>query len=125
MGYRSQVLYKVAKESQPFLLMYQLQHPKDWAEIVEEFNPEVNTDDNNLNYCFRMHAEDIKWYEGYKDIDLFTTFMNFMADKEDTSDKAPMAAVFIRIGEEDDDITADYVGDSYELAHVYSGIEED
>ena len=56
---------------------------------------------------FRFHAEDIKWYDGYAHIEFFKEFFN-------DGDDSGAACEFIRIGEENDDIETDYIGDDNE-----------
>ena len=111
MGYRSVVVLAVSKHARPHLMHFLGKYPdamtlafKHHDEKIENFKDEEGS--------IMVKWDSIKWYEGYKDIDAFTEFMDHM-DSEDiktgghissTSSSGDEHYRFVRIGEDSSDI---------------------
>lgn len=134
MGYRSEVLYKLDDRSKPILLMYQLTHPKKWHAIQEEFGNNICLgndgstcpgNNSGLTHCFRLHLQDVKWYQNYEFVQTMSHFWDYLCEHEEASPTLEVHAVFIRIGEENGDIENETLGHGYDLANPYTTINED
>jgi len=65
-----------------------------------------------------MNFPDIKWYEGYKDVDSYMALFHSVQPYEDYID-----AVYLRIGENIEDSEEHNYGDGYDLASIARFIE--
>ena len=65
-----------------------------------------------------MNFSDIKWYEGYKDVDSYMALFHSVQPYEDYID-----AVYLRIGENIEDSEEHNYGDGYDLASIARFIE--
>ena len=65
-----------------------------------------------------MNFPDIKWYEGYKDVDSYMALFHSVQPYEDYID-----AVYLRIGEDIEDSEEHNYGDGYDLASIARSIE--
>ena len=65
-----------------------------------------------------MNFPDIKWYEGYKDVDSYMALFHSVQPYEDYID-----AVYLRIGEDIEDSEEHNYGDGYDLASIARFIE--
>lgn len=99
MGYRSEVAYVLRfKDKAQRELFVSLQRAKANGLINEALNELVEVEDNMLGY----HAEYVKWYDSYADVQAHQTLMKdsiaLFNEKEDITGYR-----FIRLGEESDD----------------------
>ena len=65
-----------------------------------------------------INFPDIKWYEGYKLVNSYMALFHSVQPYEDYID-----AIYLRIGEDTEDIEEKYYGSGYELASIQSHIE--
>ena len=108
MGYRSQVVMAISKELVPFLLLA-TSKCKETEELVFKYG---NLDRNYENDKSGLLVwEDIKWYEGYSDIDAIEKFMDdaesgdWVITNDDGQDvHSEELFRFVRVGEEFGDI---------------------
>ena len=123
MGYRSTVAYtirftpnpenspyktldgvKEAKESfYVFLAEAKVKHPTCFS---EEFGVEVDESNFALNFL----AEGVKWYEDYEDVKAHEALVQLSRDWVDMENKN-IGGIFMRIGEEMDDLVEDSWGE--------------
>jgi len=110
MGYRSEVVFVVAKEVMPQFLATLAKSPKARALCFGETNMRVNDFCGTGNILFNWNG--IKWHEGYEEIDAITDFMDWCDDakippEEDTDRLRTEDGIyfyrFVRIGEENED----------------------
>ena len=101
MGYRSEVVLAVNKEIMPEFLAY-LATNDDAKRLVFSEADHLDQDYQGEGHLL-VSWSDIKWYEGYPDIDTFENFMNECGEMVDNKDKEDMFK-FIRIGEDYADI---------------------
>lgn len=98
MGYRSDVavvIYGNHRDSQKYALIKTLMNTT-FKEAYTEFDAEWHDDKHVLE--FKM--EDVKWYDGYPDVDRFMTMLEEIGDIEGFNYE------FIRVGEDANDIVA-------------------
>ena len=62
-------------------------------------------DYSNNKHMIHAYYEDVKWYDGYKDVDTWHEFLEQAAEFDDLSTE------FVRIGEDDADIEIEQQGD--------------
>lgn len=67
-----------------------------------------------------MNFPDIKWYEGFKDVDSYMALFHSVKPYEDYID-----AIYLRIGEDLEDMEEEVYGDGYQLASIERSIEID
>lgn len=114
MGYRSEVAYAIAlrnREDKDALLA---QLHDDVLEQIRKDGCFTEEDDRLL-----FHDNGVKWYssrllmgaaEGYPEVDAHEALIQ--AAKDASSEGMPMTGIFVRIGEETDDIEEDFWGDA-------------
>ena len=106
MGYRSQVLLAIGKELTPFLLLATSQC-KEAEELVFK---DHDTFDKDYYEGWLFRWDDIKWYEGYEDIDAIQKFVDAAcADEykiEEDGKEQPSSEYikFVRVGEDSSDV---------------------
>ena len=106
MGYRSEVVFIVAKEVMPQFLVTMAKSPEARKMCFSETDTRIKDYCGEGNILFNWAA--IKWYEGYEEIDAIVDFMDW-CDMEmiETDDGDQWDAVefyrFVRAGESDDD----------------------
>ena len=61
----------------------------------------------------KIHFPDIKWYEGYENVDSYMALFHKVKLYEDYID-----AIYIRIGENIDDSEEKYYGEGWDLAYI-------
>jgi len=116
MGYRSQVVLAIAPEAASAFMALQAKHP----EVLELCN---DADDFSSGYAqpgdWFIHWSYIKWYEGYPEIDVLNDFIDALESgdlseygepespkrSDGTDDQWGEYFKFIRIGEDNDDLT--------------------
>ena len=78
---------------------------------------------------FRINfsADDVKWYESYPDVACHDALIELAGEwVNDEDNKSEIAFVFVRIGEENDDIVETTGGDyDYDWVQVHRSIERD
>ena len=92
MGYRSEVVFIVAKEVMPQFLATLAKSPEARALCFGETNMRVNDFCGTGNILFNWNG--IKWFEGYEEIDAIVDFMDW-CDAEYSADDHYR---FVRIG---------------------------
>ena len=65
-----------------------------------------------------MNFPDVKWYEGKEDVDSYMALFHSVKPYEDYID-----AIYLRIGEDTEDMEEKYYGDGYSLACIERSIE--
>ena len=117
MGYRSDVKYVLLFKTQDHrnafhmeakLIASDIEHG---LEVVDEFDFHYDEHDEDYPYQIRVHYEDVKWYESTPWVDMQEKLMQLAVDGYEG------AFVFLRLGEEDDDI--DRQTDAYNDESVY------
>lgn len=109
MGYRSEVAIKVYGEAENMVAF-----KKAYDEALDKL-PEVEQGyiddlmrDNERNgfddNVFTFHADYIKWYDEYPNVQFFIGLLDLV-------DELGVNSEFIRVGEDYDDIETDYQGD--------------
>ena len=92
MGYRSEVYLKTTTEG--WIMMKQLNDSiKEWEDRPLSYSEVHRTTSGN----YKIEFHDIKWYDSYKQVQLFTDMLNKYEEED-------IPYSFIRIGEEEDDI---------------------
>ena len=77
------------------------------------------------NMALNFIAYDVKWYETYEDVQVHDKLMELGQTWEDMGNKN-IGGIFIRIGEEMDDIIQEAWGEhDYEWMHIHRSIECD
>jgi hypothetical protein len=122
MGYRSDVYIAVAfaskSDMEEVLAVYTLDPRVQKADLVKDW--EVK-EDNILLYS----AHDVKWYDNYEDVQGIE-YMITLADQFHEERDMPIAHMFIRMGEEIDDIEVreDHGGDDGNLIEkLWDGVQ--
>ena len=120
MGYRSEVVLAVSKQAAPYFMAMLAKSPdtKRLCETADEF--EGNFDDEG---GWLVHWTSIKWYEGYPEVDEVNEFIEAMSSDDLTHYGERVAGetswhehfVFVRVGEECDDIRRE----GYGPWHIY------
>jgi len=107
MGYRSEVVFIVAKEVMPQFLVTMAKSPQARAMCFSEADRMIKDYDGDGNILFSWSG--IKWYEGYEEIDAIVDFMDWCdgagggtTDDGDEWDGEDFYR-FVRTGERDDD----------------------
>jgi len=91
-----------------------------WREITsgldDDFgnNLKLDKEDRRITIDF----SDIKWYEGNKEVDSYMALFHSVKPYEDYID-----AIYLRIGEDTEDMEEKYYGDGYSLACIERSIE--
>ena len=92
-----------------------------WREISSGIGDEFGSNTLELDKEARrikMYFPDIKWYEGFKDVDSYMALFHSVKPYEDCID-----AIYLRIGEDMEDLEEKYYGDGYDLASIERRIE--
>lgn len=117
MGYRSEVAYAIAfrnKEDKDALL----------ARLPDDVLADIRRDECFAEQDDRLLFRDsgVKWYssrlmlgamEGYREVDVHEQLISTAKDAH-SEGEMPMVGIFVRIGEETDDIEEDFWGDPSE-----------
>lgn len=110
MGYRSEVaikIYGTEEEMTEVKAVYDKLYNELDAETKESVDFLMGDNNGFSESGFLFYAEYIKWYDGFGHIEFFKEFFN-------EGDDSGASREFIRIGEENDDIETDYIGDDNE-----------
>jgi len=105
---------------------------EEWAKLLikqPEFMKKILTDDwikSEIQHkpgsdLWVFKVEEVKWYEGYDQVDAMESLWTHFADLEDAHSN--LMGLFIRIGEETGDVDERQIGDGHELGYVTSHIE--
>jgi len=120
MGYRSQVavvIYGDGRDAEKYALLKTLMNTT-FKEAYTDFDGCAEWHDDKHVLEFKM--EDVKWYEGYSDVQNFMLMLNAIGDMSGLNYE------FIRIGEDADDIDEQYGGNNCEyILSVTRAIEVD
>ena len=92
-----------------------------WREIIssnlyDSYGNNVNLDKEARRIT--MNFPDVKWYEGKEDVDSYMALFHSVKPYEDYID-----AIYLRIGEDTEDMEEKYYGDGYSLACIERSIE--
>ena len=106
MGYRSEVVFIVAKEVMPQFLVTMAKSPGARKMCFSETDTRIKDYQGDGNILFNWNG--IKWHEGYEEIDAIVAFMDWCdGEMIETDDGDQWDAVefyrFVRTGEHDDD----------------------
>lgn len=108
MGYRSQVVLAISKELIPFLLLA-ISKNKEAEELVFKYGNLDRKYENDKSWL--LVWEDIKWYEGYSDIDAIEKFLDDaesgewkITDDDGNEVHSEELFRFARVGEEHGDV---------------------
>ena len=82
-----------------------------YAGIDEIYGNNVKLDKEKRR--IKIHFPNIKWYEGSKDVDSYMALFHSVKHYEDYID-----AIYLRIGEDMDDLEEKYYGEGWELAYI-------
>jgi arabinogalactan endo-1,4-beta-galactosidase len=120
MGYRSQVavvIYGDGRNSEKYALLKTLMNTT-FKDAYTEFESNAEWHDNNHVLEFEM--EDVKWYDGYGDVQKFMNMLDEIGDIEGFNYE------FIRLGEDTNDVDEQYGGNDCEhILRVSRSIEVD
>lgn len=120
MGYRSQVAFAIRGKKEdvaPILTAYRLSDMPGNKEALAELSVS-KSDDGYVTLSF--YAEDVKWYETYPE----TIALTAIFDAFQNAEQGQFDGAFMRIGEDDDDITTVYFGEwPYDLMSLHRNIE--
>ena len=81
------------------------------------FNPDFGVEVDEANLALNFLAEGVKWYEDYEDVKAHTALMDLSREWAEESDvpfkggNKNIGGIFMRVGEEMDDLTEDYWGE--------------
>jgi len=144
MGYRSEVMMMLkgpaVKEIKVLMDTAGIDLYEHWGQRFVDDDGEIVSSHEHFGYgkdrkgelTFVFHADDVKWYESYSEvqaIEKMWEFAEMIGDKE--SNKVSyldetIAGIFIRIGEDYEDVTVKAIGaNGYELAQVHRTIDFD
>jgi hypothetical protein len=105
MGYRSDVkyviLFKTEEQRQAFKLEAMLiaADVESGLDVINnDWDYKIDTYDEDFSYQIRVHYNDVKWYESTPWVDMQEKLMKLARDGYEG------AFVFLRLGEEDDDV---------------------
>ena len=119
MGYRSDVkyviLFKTEEQRQAFKLeaMLVAADIESGLDVINnDWEYKIDLHDVDFPYQIRVHYEDVKWYESTPWVDLQERLMKLARDSYEGG------FVFLRLGEEDDDVEAQS-GVHDDRIHVY------
>ena len=119
MGYRSDVkyviLFKTEEQRQAFKLeaMLVAADIESGLDVINnDWEYKIDLHDVDFPYQIRVHYEDVKWYESTPWVDLQERLMKLARDSYEGG------FVFLRLGEEDDDVEAQS-GVHDDKIHVY------
>jgi hypothetical protein len=105
MGYRSDVKYVILFNTEEQRQAFKLEAMLIAADVESgldvinnDWDYKIDTYDEDFSYQIRVHYDDVKWYESTPWVDLQDKLMRLAADSYEG------AYVFLRIGEEDDDV---------------------
>ena len=114
MGYRSEVVLAISKEATPYFMAMLAKSPdtKRMCETAYEFTPDFDEEGGWL-----VHWSNIKWYEGYPEVDEVNQFVEAMSsdDLSEYGEGEPYARwsehfIFVRVGEDCDDVRQEGFG---------------
>lgn len=119
MGYRSDVKYVMLFKTQDHRNAFHMEAKLIASDVEyglrvvdEDFDHRYDAHDVDFPYQIRVHYSDVKWYESTPWVDMQTKLMRLAVDGYEG------AFVFLRLGEEDDDVETN--SDAYdENIHVY------
>lgn len=143
MGYRSEVAYAIRMNPLDPDGEYnkgekKLDEDAIWSMFVTELKAKMHHAKEDLDSgvlqimdstkTVSFHVYDVKWYPEYEDVEEHHSFLEIAHSYNETYEQIHnivdlFSTAFIRIGEEEDDIETNYVGDGYELIGVHRSID--
>lgn len=125
MGYRSEVGYAIqGKKEQmvPVIMTLRLTDP-----LAKKALDECTFSTKGEQFTIKFYADSVKWYASYEEVDmhtrLFDAFREAFTESENNVDNS-INGMFMRIGEEDQDIECDNFGhDPYDLMSLQRTFE--
>jgi len=124
MGYRSQVLMRIeAPDLKEILLEMALTSKINWSAIKTTWVDGLQFNNTRIE----LQLDQMKWYDTYEEVRMIESFWSYMEDVEIEEGKRDhqnysLDGVFLRIGEDTNDIEEKFIGNGWELAHVNSFI---
>lgn len=107
MGYRSDVKYVILFKTEAQRTLFHMEAKVIASDVEyglnvvdEDFDFHYDGHDVDFPYQIRVHYEDVKWYESTPWVDLQERLMKLARDSYEGG------FVFLRLGEEDDDVEA-------------------
>ena len=133
MGYRScvaSVIYTWEENEWPLLKLFVEENfPKgQLAECLTPFENNGRRGPNRTTFRgYKFMCDDVKWYESYPDVACHDALIELAGEwANDEDNKSEIAFVFVRIGEETDDVEERCGGDyDYDWVQVHRSIERD
>ncbi len=113
MGYTSDttiVIRNWHKAWAEFLIMHNA-HAEQITHIYKEDEAPIKL---SADY-WHLEAQGWKWYNSYPEIGAINAWWHFCEDKEE---KYQIDAIFLQVGEDDNDTTTRHIGDGYELGRI-------
>jgi hypothetical protein len=114
-GYRSEVVLAVTKQAAPYFMAMLAKSPdtKRMCEAADEFEGDFDDEGGWL-----VRWDSIKWYEGHPEVDEVNDFIEAMSsddlteygERESSSIEWSEHFIFVRVGEECDDIRREGFG---------------
>ena len=95
MGYRSDVALAMTTDA-AILMKALCDHDPELKRLIDDADEKYNWEEGEGvgEYTTKLMWANIKWYDGYHEVDCITQFMNWVSEED---------WYFIRIGEETDD----------------------
>jgi hypothetical protein len=114
MGYRSDVAYTIRFNSDDdelnkqsfYTFLAEAKTKEDYVLALVDITMHID----EVRYRFDFSASDVKWYEGYPDVDSHMKLLNLADDWIDGEAQPCIGYVFMRIGENPTDIEELYSG---------------
>lgn len=124
MGYRSDVriAFYGSKEAVCALLTrFRMEHGDDYAKYIK---PDMNVFElNDDTVCVAFEFNDVKWYDDYDDVKVFSKLYSMAIDLSDEG--SDLSGELVRIGEDIGDATEDHFGECQWVYRVVKCIECD
>ena len=124
MGYRSQVLMRIESPNlKEIILEMALTSKINWSAIKTTWVDSLQFNTTRIE----LQLDQMKWYDTYEEVRMIESFWSYMEDVEIEEGKRDhqnysLDGVFLRIGEDTNDIEEKFIGNGWELAHVNSFI---
>ena len=107
MGYRSDVVMYIEGKAVPAVLAAMRMDPAYAGQYMDRLD-EVVVNESGLYLAF----SDIKWYDDYEDVAWFNRLYALAEEMYDEDHSIDLHGMFLRIGEEADDVVELFFGDN-------------